>query len=62
VHASAVSELFAGAFENFFEFAFGFGELLLMKERKGFVVELELSLDTRINELDTAALGGMRWS
>jgi hypothetical protein len=33
-----------------------------VKERYGFVVELKLSLDTRVNELDTAALGGMRWS
>jgi hypothetical protein len=62
VHASAVGELFAGAFENFFEFAFGLGEFLLVEERKCFVVELELSLDTRVNELDTAALGRMRWS
>jgi hypothetical protein len=62
VHASAIGELFTGTFENFFEFAFGFGEFLLVEERKGFVVELELSLDTRVNELDTAALGRMRWS
>jgi len=62
VHASAVGELFAGAFENFFEFALGLGEFLLVEERKCFVVELELSLDTRVNELDTAALGRMRWS
>jgi hypothetical protein len=33
-----------------------------MEERECFVVELELSLNTRINELDTAALGRMRWS
>ncbi len=57
VHASAIGQLFAGAFENFFEFALGFGEFLLMEERKCFVVELELSLDTRVNQLDTAALG-----
>ena len=62
VHASAIGEFFAGAFENFFELAFGFGEFLLMKEGQGFVVELQLSLNTRVDHLDAAALGGMRWS
>jgi hypothetical protein len=59
MHASAVCELFAGAFENFFEFAFRFGELLLMEKGQGFVVKLQLSLDTRIDHLDAATLRGV---
>jgi hypothetical protein len=62
VHASAIGEFFAGAFEDFFELAFGFGELLLVEQRKRLVIKLELSLDTRVNEFDAAPLGGMRWS
>jgi hypothetical protein len=31
VHASAIGELFAGAFDYFFEFLFGAGEFLLPK-------------------------------
>jgi hypothetical protein len=59
MHASAISEFFAGAFENLFELAFGFSELLLMKEGQGFVVEFQLSLNPGVDHLDTAALGGM---
>ena len=49
-----------GPFENFFEFLLGLGEFLLMKEREGFVVELELRLDARIDQLDAATLRGRR--
>jgi hypothetical protein len=59
MHASAIGELFAGAFENFFEFAFGFGELLLVEEGKRLIVELKLSLNARIDHLYATALGRM---
>ena len=62
VHARAIGEFFAGAFENFFEFLFGSCEFLLMEERKGLVIDLELRLDARIDQFDTTTLGGRsRW-
>jgi hypothetical protein len=57
VHAGAIGELFAGAFQNFFEFLFGPGEFLLMEEGQSFVVDFELGLNARVDELDTATLG-----
>src|ERR1700722_3075192 len=44
MHTRAVRELFAGTLENLFELLLGAREFLLVKERKGFVVEFELSL------------------
>ena len=38
VHASAVGEFFAGAFENLFQFLLGAGEFLLVEERQSFIV------------------------
>jgi hypothetical protein len=32
----------------------------LMKEGQGFVVDFELGLDARVNQLDTPTLGGRR--
>jgi hypothetical protein len=62
VHARAVSEFFAGAFENFFELLLGSCEFLLMEEREGLVIDLELRLDARIDQFDTTTLGGRsRW-
>jgi hypothetical protein len=60
VHASAIGEFLAGAFENFFKFLLGAGKFLLMKEGQGFIVEFELRLDERVNQLDTPTLGGRR--
>jgi hypothetical protein len=60
VHASAIREFLAGAFENFFKFLLGAGEFLLMKEGQGFVIDFELRLDERIDQLDTPPLGGRR--
>ena len=60
VHASAVGEFFAGAFENFFELLLGTGKFLLVKECQRLVIELELSLDAGVNQFDAAALGGRR--
>ena len=57
VHARAIREFFAGAFENFFELLFGSGEFLLMEEREGLVVNFELGLDARIDQFDTTTLG-----
>lgn len=62
VHASAVGKLFARAFENFFKFGFGFGKLLLVKERQSLVVELQLSLNARVDQFDATALGRVLWS
>ncbi len=58
VHTRTIRELFAGALKNFFEFLLGAREFLLMKEGECFVVELELSLNTGVNEFDPATL---RW-
>jgi hypothetical protein len=60
VHARAIGEFLAGAFENFFQFLLGASEFLLMKESQSFVVDLELRLDAGINQLDTPTLGGRR--
>ena len=60
VHARAIGEFLAGAFENFFKFLLGACKFLLMKEREGFVVDLELRLDARVDQLDAATLGGWR--
>jgi len=60
VHARAVGKFLAGAFHDFFEFLLGAGEFLLMKEGEGFVVNFELCLDARVNQLDTSTLGGRR--
>jgi hypothetical protein len=60
VHAGAIREFLAGAFENFFKFLLGAGEFLLMKEGQGFVIDFELRLDERVNQLDTPTLGGRR--
>jgi hypothetical protein len=40
---------------------FGFLEFLLVEETEGFVVELHLSLDARINHFNAAALRRMGW-
>ncbi len=60
VHARAISKFFAGSFKNFFQFLFGSSEFLLVKQRQGFVVELELSLNARIDQFHTPALCGRR--
>jgi hypothetical protein len=60
VHARAIGEFLAGAFENFFKFLLGAGEFLLMKEGQGFIVDFELRLHQGIDELDTPTLGGRR--
>jgi hypothetical protein len=60
VHARAIREFLAGAFENFFEFLLSAGEFLLMKEGQSFIVDFELRLDERVNQLDTPTLGGRR--
>jgi hypothetical protein len=62
VHACAINEFLARAFQNLFQFLLGFSELLLMKEGKGLIVDFQLRLDTRINQLDASALGGRRRS
>lgn len=56
VHARAVRKLLAGTFENLFKFLLGALKFLLVKEGKRFVIELELRLHARINELDAASL------
>lgn len=58
VHTRTIRELFAGALQNLFKFLLGARELLLMKEGKRFVVELELSLNPGVNQFDPATL---RW-
>jgi hypothetical protein len=58
VHAGAIGEFLAGAFENFFKFLLGASEFLLMEEGQSFVIDFELRLDARVNQLDTSALGG----
>jgi hypothetical protein len=60
VHARAVGKFLAGAFHYFFEFLLGAGEFLLVKESEGFIVDFELCLDARVNQFDTATLGGRR--
>jgi hypothetical protein len=60
VHARAVREFLAGAFQNFFKFLLGAGEFLLMKKGQGLVVDFELRLDARVHKLDTPTLGGRR--
>jgi len=60
VHARAIRELLAGAFENFLKFLLGACEFLLMKERQGFIVKFELRLDERIDQFDTSTLRGRR--
>ena len=59
VHARAVGELFARPFENFFQLLLGLGKFLLVEERQRFVVDLELRLDARIDQLDAPALRGV---
>ena len=59
MHACAIGEFLAGAFQNFFQLLLGFGKLLLVEEGEGFVVRLELGLDEGIDHLDTAALRRM---
>ena len=62
VHARAVGEFLAGAFEDSFQFLLGASEFLLMKEGEGLVIDFELRLDAGIDELDPASLGGWgRW-
>ena len=56
MHAGAVDELFAGALKNFFQLLLGTRELLLVKKRESFIVELELGLDARVNQFDTPTL------
>ena len=58
VHASAIRQLFARAFQNLFQLLLGFGEFLLMKERESFVVDFQLRLDARVNQLDASPLRG----
>jgi hypothetical protein len=58
MHAGAIGEFLAGAFENFFQFLLSAGEFLLMKESQSFVVNFELRLDARVDQLDAATL---RW-
>src|SRR5260370_27072922 len=60
VHARAIREFLAGAFENFFKFLLGPGEFLLMKEGQGLVVDFELRLHQGIEQFDTPTLGGRR--
>jgi hypothetical protein len=60
VHARAIGEFLAGAFENFFKFLLGASELLLMKEGQGFIVDFELRLNQGIDQFDTPTLGGRR--
>jgi len=59
VHAGAVCEFLAGAFEDFFKFLLGAGEFLLVEKSQGFVIELELGLDAGIDQFNASALG--RW-
>ena len=59
VHTRTVRELLAGALEDLFELLLSAGKLLLVKEGKGFVVELELSLDAGINHFYPATLRRM---
>ena len=56
MHAGAVGKLLAGPLKNFLELLLGAGKFLLMKERQGLVVDLELRLDEGINELDASPL------
>src|SRR6266481_2416081 len=42
MHARAVREFLAGAFQNFFKFLLGAGEFLLMKQSQSFIVDFEL--------------------
>ena len=60
MHARAVREFLAGTFQNFFKFLLGARKFLLMKERQRFIVEFELRLDARVDQLDAPALGGRR--
>jgi hypothetical protein len=60
VHARAVGKFLAGAFHDFFKFLLGAGEFLLVKEGEGLIVDFELRLDARVNQLDTSTLGGRR--
>jgi len=60
VHAGAIGESLARAFQNFFKFLLGAGEFLLMKEGQRFIVDFELRLDERVDELDTPTLGRRR--
>ena len=60
VHARAVGELFAGTFQNFFEFLFGFGKFLLMEKNESLIVDFQLGLDARVDELDAASLNRRR--
>jgi len=39
VHARAVGEFLAGAFQDFFKFLLGAGEFLLVKESQGLIVK-----------------------
>ena len=60
VHARAIGQFLAGSFQDFFQFLLGAGEFLLMKKGQGFIVDFELRLDARVNQLDTPTLGGRR--
>lgn len=57
MHASAVGELLARAFENLLQFLLGALKSLLMKMDQSLIVDFHLSLDARIDQLDAASLG-----
>ncbi len=59
VHTRTIRKLFAGAFQNLFEFLLGAREFLLVKEGESLVVEFELSLYSGVNQFDAATLGRM---
>ena len=60
MHAGAVGEALAGAFENFFQFLLGSGKFLLVEEGQRFIVNFQLRLNPRIDQLDATALRGRR--
>jgi len=57
VHARAIGEFFAGALQHFFQFLLGLGEFLLVEEGQSFIIGFQLSLNARIDQLYTTALG-----
>src|SRR5256885_2895907 len=57
VHARAIGQLFTGTFQHFLQLLLGLGKFLLVEEREGLIVQLELRLNARIDQFHAPTLG-----
>jgi len=62
VHAGAVSQFFAGANDNFFQFLLGALKFLLVEQGKRLIILLHLRLNERVNHFYASALGRVQRS